>query len=253
MNEYLLFFLVAIGLNVAMFVPAFVTQTDKLTDISYALTFIFLAIYGFSISSKEPLHLVVAVAIILWGLRLGTFLFIRINAMKKDKRFDGMRESFFKFLRFWLLQGLSVAVILLSALTIWLQKDTDITIWVYIGIGVFISGLLIEATADMQKYSFNKIPENKGKWIASGLWGISRHPNYLGEIMVWVGLFAALIGQLTGWQYLIASLSPLYIISLLIFVSGIPLLEKSADVRWGKDKKYQAYKSKTAVLIPRIW
>ncbi|NDC94486.1 DUF1295 domain-containing protein, partial [bacterium] len=95
-----------------MFVPAFIYKTDKLTDISYAVTFAVVAIAGFLRSEQMTLHKIVLLLVLMWSLRLGTFLFIRINKMKKDVRFDGMREYFFKFLRFWLLQGATVFVVL---------------------------------------------------------------------------------------------------------------------------------------------
>ena len=236
-----------------MFIPAFIYKTDKLTDLSYALTFIFVAISGYMRSDGGLLQLLLTLEVILWALRLGTFLFIRIRKMDKDSRFDGMRENFFKFLRFWLLQALAVWVVSLSLTSVLSSASAGIDVLTLGGIFVFFCGLLLEATADSQKYVFNQDPKNKGKWIDSGLWSISRHPNYFGEILVWIGLCIAAQSAVTGSYRLYAITSPLFISILLIFVSGIPLLEKSADKKWGNEPLYQKYTKKTAVLIPYIW
>jgi steroid 5-alpha reductase family enzyme len=154
-------------------------------------------------------------AVLLWALRLGTFLFIRINRMKRDKRFDGMRERFFAFLRFWLLQGLSVFVVMLAASFAFKQADSAFAPLSYLGLGIFAVGLLIEATADAQKFRFSGNPANKDKWIDVGIWRKTRHPNYLGEMMVWTGIYLLVAPSLVGADSLWALLSPLYIVCLL--------------------------------------
>ena len=253
MSIFLLAFIASFGINIVMFIPAFIFKTDKLTDLSYALTFIFVASAGYLQSDGGTVQLIITCAVILWALRLGSFLFIRIRKMNKDKRFDGMRENFFKFLRFWLLQALAVWVVTLSLTSTLASQSTGTNVYVFVGLAVFMIGLFIEAIADSQKYVFAQSPANKDRWIQSGLWSISRHPNYLGEILVWVGVCVMSQAVLVGSYRLYALASPLFITLLLIFVSGIPLLEKAADNKWGNDPKYQAYKKKTAVLIPHIW
>jgi steroid 5-alpha reductase family enzyme len=233
-----------------MFVPAFIFKTDKLTDISYAVTFAVVAIAGFIRSEQTTLHKIILLLVLMWSLRLGTFLFIRINKMKKDARFDGMREYFFKFLRFWLLQGATVFVVLLAVSYAFMQKDPVITWLSILGIVVFVKGLAIEATADMQKFIFNGKPKNKGKWIDEGIWRASRHPNYLGEMMVWIGMYLVVLPSLTGNQWAWALLSPIYIVTLLLFVSGVPLLEKSADKKWGTNPAYKKYKKEVPSVLP---
>jgi steroid 5-alpha reductase family enzyme len=235
----------ALGFNLVMFIPAFIYKTDKLTDASYSLTFIFLALIGYLHSARTPMHLLVFFAVVMWALRLGGFLLFRVWNVGRDKRFDDMREDFFKFIRFWLLQGLSVFIILCAAFLLWNTNDTKLNILGGIG-------FILESIADWQKWIFKKNPKNKNKWIEDGVWGISRHPNYLGEMMVWIGVYMmcypTLIGQHKWW----ALISPVYIIVLLLFISGIPMLEKSADARWGKDKAYKAYKQRVPVLLPII-
>jgi steroid 5-alpha reductase family enzyme len=187
--------------------------------------------------------------VLLWALRLGTFLFIRIRKLKKDARFDGMREKFFVFLRFWLLQGITVFIILVPSILLWHQTVTKIGWLAIVGVVVFGLGLLLEATADIQKYQFYT-HKKSDTWIDNGVWRISRHPNYLGEIMVWLGVYLFVVISLSTNQKLLALIGPIYITALLLFVSGIPLLEKSANKKWGAIKAYQTYKNKVPVLVP---
>lgn len=119
----------------------------------------------------------------------------------------------------------------------------------FVGLAIFIVGLAIETMADLQKSKFRNDVNNKGKWINSGLWRYSRHPNYFGEIIVWIGFYVFALQSLDLNSALIALVSPVFISLLLVFVSGIPLLEKSADKKWGNDKEYLDYKRKTSILL----
>ncbi|MBN2052571.1 DUF1295 domain-containing protein [Candidatus Woesearchaeota archaeon] len=248
MNELLLTFLISLGIQIVLFIPAFIFRTDKLTDLSYGLTFILLAWIVFLKNSFSPLKLLLVIMITLWGMRLAGYLVIRILKTKKDKRFDGIRESFPRFFSFWVLQGVSVWIIMLSTL-LFLNNTTVYSGLTLIGIIVWIIGISIEATADQQKYAFKSKPENKGKWISSGLWKYSRHPNYFGEISCWLGIYLLTFSSLPGIYKLLALASPLYIAFILIFVTGLPKLEKYADEKWGGNKDYQAYKRRTSILI----
>lgn len=250
MHDLWIIFIAAVGLNVIMFIPAFIYKTDKLTDISYAVTFIALVLFAYARSAQTWPHALLALLVVWWGVRLGGFLLMRVWKKGKDKRFDGMRENFFKFLRFWLLQGVTVFVVLLGALEFMRVSSPQVTLLSWAGTLIFLTGLYMEAAADLQKWHFSQNPKNKGKWIESGIWAKSRHPNYMGEMMVWIGIYLFVLPSLVGQQWLIAFASPGYIILLLLFVSGIPMLEKSADAKWGNDKDYQAYKKRVPVLIP---
>lgn len=251
MSIILFSLLVSMGINIIMFLPAFRYKTDKLTDISYAVTFLVVGFANYLKSTKTTFHALLLALMVAWAARLGTFLFIRITAMKKDARFDGMRDNFWLFLRFWLLQGLTVFVVSISA-TLAFGYDAPRIGWLaWTGVFVFVVGLLLEAIADAQKFRFNA-RNTKGEWIDTGIWRISRHPNYLGEMLVWTGIYIVAFGVLIGVDRLWALASPLYIYSLLLFVSGIPLLEKSGDKKWGNKKEYQAYKKSVPVLLPTL-
>jgi steroid 5-alpha reductase family enzyme len=243
-------FLIAIGINVLMFIPAYFLRTDKLTDISYAVTFVVVAVYGMLVGGYTLPSLLIVLMVFVWAARLGGYLLIRIKKIKRDKRFDGMRESFWRFSRFWLLQGLTVWVVLLPSLLFFQNAPETLPAAAYLGIVIWLAGLMIEGIADQQKYAFINDPTNKGKWIDTGLWKYSQHPNYFGEIMLWIGVYTYAVFALSLTQSLIALLGPAYIIVLLLFVSGIPLLDKAAKKRWGENEQYQVYRKRTSKLIP---
>jgi steroid 5-alpha reductase family enzyme len=252
MSDWLIALLISIGFNLALFFPAYIYKTDKLTDLSYALSFIILVTFGFLGSIQYPLDTLLFIMVLVWAARLGGFLFIRIQKIKRDKRFDDRRDNFVGFLSFWLLQGMTVAIVMTSALLVF-NTDVDklVGYWAIAGVIVYLLGLTLESVADTQKYQFNQTNKS-GAWIDQGVWRISRHPNYLGEMLVWIGVYLVAFEPLTTGARFIGLVSPLFIIILLLFVSGIPLLEKSADKKWGKNEKYQAYKKSVPVLIPNL-
>ena len=188
----------------------------------------------------------------IWALRLGTFLFARIQKAGKDDRFDEIKPSFIRFLNFWTIQGLWVTLTAATALvgiTTLTRKGLDI--FAILGFLVWVFGFVIEVIADSQKSRFNSDPANKGRFIQTGLWARSRHPNYFGEIVLWIGIAIIAIPVLRGWQW-VAMMSPLFVTLLLTHVSGIPLLEQKADKKWGGQEDYEIYKKNTPVLIPRL-
>jgi steroid 5-alpha reductase family enzyme len=246
-------FAIAVGIQIIMFVPAFFLRTDAFTDISYAITFVMLAFTAMFVGGFSVVSLTLFTVILLWAVRLGTYLLIRIRRIGKDARFDGMREDPVSFLRFWLLQGLSVFVILLPAIFFLVRGETVFHPLFIVGICIALFGIVFESIADYQKFTFLNDHRNKDKWIATGVWKLSRHPNYVGEIMMWVGIYVAVVMYLPILFAGIGLLGPLYIIVLLRYGSGVPLLEKSADAKWGNDPAYIRYKQKTPVLFPNIF
>jgi steroid 5-alpha reductase family enzyme len=188
--------------------------------------------------------------VLIWAGRLGTFLFRRIQKAGKDERFDDIKPSFVRFLNTWTLQGLWVTFTLAAALAaITSTTRKELGIFALIGGIVWVIGFTIEAVADAQKSRFRAQPENEGEFIHTGLWSWSRHPNYFGEIVIWVGVAIIALPILQGWTY-VTLISPVFVTLLLTRVSGIPMLEKRADEKWGDREDYQAYKENTSVLIP---
>lgn len=248
MLETLLF---ALGLNLVMFVIAYSLRTDKLTDIAYATTFAGIALYGIITNTMSPVKWLAFALVCLWAFRLGAFLLQRIRFMGRDKRFDSIRDNFWKFGKFWLLQAF-VAWLVMLPVTLLLEvtRQPRLSTVAIVGTAIAVTGLLIETIADRQKFNFMQQPENKGKWITTGLWKYSRHPNYFGEILMWYGIFVLSYSYLSQANTWLAAVGPLTITVMLIAVSGIPILEKNADKRWGNDKKYQLYKQQTSILVP---
>lgn len=254
-ENFLIVFLVILLLQVVFFVYAVINKTDKVTDLSYGLTFIIASvaslILGYESISIFKWLLFALVSV--WGIRLSTYLFIRILRTGKDKRFDGIREDPLKFASFWVLQALSIFIILLpTTYILLLPVKMGMNVISYVGFLIAIFGLLIESIADMQKFVFKSKEENKGRWIQSGLWKYSRHPNYLGEILMWLGVFVFSLMYLNDWG-IFTFLSPLYITILLLFVSGIPKLEKEYENRYKGNLEYERYVKNTGVLLPKIF
>jgi steroid 5-alpha reductase family enzyme len=150
----------------------------------------------------------------------------------------------------WTLQGMWVSICSMCALTAIASKNGVIQNgFFYIGMAVFILGFLVEIIADWQKSRFRKNPENKDQFIAHGLWYYSRHPNYFGEIALWLGISIMSYSSLSGWQY-ITLISPLFTYLLLVYISGVRILEISGMEKWGHLENYQEYVRTTSSLFP---
>lgn len=233
------------------FVPAYLLRTEKFYDITGSLTYASAVVAALAITPViDERSILVAVCICLWAGRLGLYLFSRILRAGEDSRFANVRTRFWRFLMAWTLQGLWVTFSLAAGLAaITAVRKVPIDVFAICGGLLWLGGFLFEAIADQQKNAFRKIPANKGKFIARGLWSWSRHPNYFGEILLWTGIAVISYPVLTGWQHL-TLISPLMVTLLLTQVSGIPLLEEAAEKKWGNDPEYRRYKSSTSVLIP---
>ena len=236
-----------------VFIPSYWYQTEKFFDLTGSLTYISITIMAVLVSPVVGgRSLLLASLVIIWAVRLGSFLFGRIQKAGKDDRFDELKPSFFRFLNVWTIQGLWVTFTAAAALVaITSSSRTELDVFAIVGFLVWVLGFAIEVIADSQKSRFSADPANKGKFIQTGLWSRSRHPNYFGEILLWVGIAIIALPVLQGWQW-VAMISPLFVTLLLTRVSGVPLLEKKADTKWGGQEDYENYKKRTPVLIPRL-
>lgn len=232
------------------FVPAYLRRTERFYDLVGSLTYLAVTTFAIvSTYSDDKRSIVLGVLVGVWAVRLGSFLFRRIRSEGSDGRFDEIRISASRFLVAWTLQGLWVFLTLCAALAaITTTTPSDLGLLDAIGLSIWIFGFALEVIADRQKSRFRRY--NPGRYIDTGLWAWSRHPNYFGEIVLWTGIAVMASSTLHGWQW-VTLVSPLFVTVLLTRVSGIPLLEKRADDRWGDEKRYQAYKERTPVLIPR--
>ena len=254
MNDILIALGTSVAINAIFFAFAATLRTDKVTDLSYSLSFVVLAVALLvKGGAYAPLQIVFAALIAVWGIRLGSYLLRRIIKTGVDHRFDGMRDNIPRFTRFWALQALTVWVVMLPAIRVFSISTAMPIGWIsLVGIFLWAAGLAIEAVSDAQKSRFRNDPANSGRFVGTGLWRYSRHPNYFGESLAWWGLFVAAAPVFSGWDFLTA-IGPTFLTLLLLFVSGIPLLEKSADKRYGADPDYQEYKRRTRVflILPR--
>ena len=243
---------IAFAIQWVAFVPAYLLQTERFFDITGSLTYIVVAVVGVLLSAEvDARSLLLLAMVVVWAVRLGSYLFLRIRKAGADKRFDDIKPSFPRFLNTWTLQALWVTLTLAAALAaITSTQRVALGTVTAIGLVVWVVGIGLEATADAQKSRFRADPANKGRFIHSGLWSWSRHPNYFGEILLWVGVAVVALPVLRGWQW-VTLISPVFVALLLLRVSGVPMLEKAADEKWGGQADYEAYKSRTSVLVPR--
>jgi steroid 5-alpha reductase family enzyme len=236
-----------------VFIPAYLRQTEKFFDLTGSLTYISVTVLAVWLSPvRDGRSLLLMAMVIIWAGRLGSFLYRRIQKDGKDGRFDEIKPSFLRFLNVWTIQGLWVTFTAAAALVAITSETRQPLGWVAaLGTLIWAIGFGLEVVADSQKSAFKANPANKGKFINSGLWARSRHPNYFGEIVLWLGVAIVAVPVLQGWQW-VALISPLFVTLLLTRVSGIPLLEQRADEKWGGQADYEKYKKETPVLIPRL-
>ena len=233
-----------------LFIPAFIFKTEKFYDLTGSLSYITIILYVL-ISSNNGIsnfgNIILSSLIIIWTLRLGSFLFLRIKKAGENKRFREIKKSFSWFFMAFTVSGMWVSICALCALT-GISNGIELTGVTYIGILLFVIGFSLEIIADTQKTNFRKIMDNKDRFITTGLWKYSRHPNYLGEIILWIGVAIISYSSLEINQ-LFTLISPIFTYLLLVHVSGINLLEKSGEKKWGGLNEYKKYKKETPRLF----
>lgn len=238
-----------------IFIPSFFLRSEKYYDLTGTIAYLtctYITLYLTVQSGKDiSLRSYFMISFItIWTLRLGLFLFQRIKKDGEDKRFENIRTSFSRFLFAWTLSAVWVFITSANALTMITINDPFFgDIYFYLGTGLWLFGFTVEVISDEQKKRFRADPLNNGKFIKSGLWSISRHPNYFGEITLWFGIACISFPILHGWQF-VTLISPIFVYLLLTKVSGINMLESRADEKWGTNEEYQRYKRETPVLLP---
>ena len=233
------------------FIPSYLLETERFYDLTGTFTYIVAIVLAVILSgAADARSILLVVLVLVWAGRLGPFLFRRVRRAGKDDRFDEIKRSFTRLLLTWTLQGLWVSLTLAAALAAVTSTELkELDVFAFIGLAVWVLGFTLEAIADLQKSRFRADPANKGSFITSGLWAISRHPNYFGEITLWTGIAIIALPVLQGWQF-VTLISPVFVYLLITRVSGVPLLEKKAEATWGGQEAYEAYKRRTPVLVP---
>ena len=249
--------LIAFIIQWAAFIPAYAFQTEKFYDLTGTLTYLTVTWYTLYMSSEKFTNLngasiAIVLFISLWAIRLGSFLFSRIHKDGEDKRFRTIKPSATQFFMTWTLQGLWVSLCSMCALTaISSESGVVVNAFYYLGVGLFIYGFYTEVKADNEKSKFRSIPENRDKFITTGLWAKSRHPNYFGEIVLWAAIAVISLPSLSGLQY-ITLISPIFTYVLLVHVSGVRMLEARGQKKWGHLEEYKAYQKSTPMLFPKL-
>ena len=234
-----------------VFIPSYIFETEHYFDLTGSLTYVSVTLLAILFTVDISLRdILLALFVWIWAFRLGSFLFIRVKKAGSDGRFDLMKKDFWWFLMTWTIQGLWVFLTLAMALAaITSESKMAIDIFAVIGTLIWIFGFSIEVIADQQKTNFKDDPANKDSFITVGLWSWSRHPNYFGEMVLWIGIAVIAFPVLIGWQ-LVALISPIFVIFLLTRISGITMLESRGYKKWKDDPTYIDYLERTSVLVP---
>jgi len=234
-----------------VFIPSFINRTEHFFDLTGSLTFISAVLFTLMAIPEIYLRdIIITLLVVIWATRLGSFLFFRVRNDGGDGRFDIMKTKFWWFLMTWNIQGMWVFLSLAAALAAMTSSEkVETDIFLFIGTLIWILGFSIEVVSDNQKSKFRSNPENKDKFITTGIWSWSRHPNYFGEILLWIGITVIALPVLQGWQF-VTLISPIFIIILLTQISGVRLLELRGKKKWGDDEEYKNYIKKTSALIP---
>ena len=235
------------------FIPAYLFQTEKFYDLTGSLTYLtviwFVYLSSNQVGEVNFQNLIVTVLISIWAIRLGSFLFSRIHKDGEDKRFRSIKTSPSQFFMTWTLQGMWVSICLMCAITgISSSEGLVLNPLFYLGFILFLIGFSIEVIADHQKTVFRAIKENKDKFISTGLWSKSQHPNYFGEILLWSSIAIMSFSSLSGTQYL-TMISPIFTYVLLVYISGVRMLDDMGNKKWGHLEEYKQYKQNTPVLF----
>ena len=244
---------IAFTLQWLVFVPSYLLQTERYYDITGTATFVLVSACAlYSVAQPTIYQWLLGSMVVIWALRLGSFLFLRIHNDGKDDRFDEIKKDKYRFFVTWTVQGLWVLITSGAAITAIISANKAEFGWMSaLGCLIWLCGFSIEVIADSQKRKFKREKHNAQPFISDGLWHYSRHPNYFGEIVLWVGVALVALPALSGWQYLVLT-SPLFVVVLLTKISGIPMLEAKANKKWSDNKAYQAYKARTPALIPKL-
>ena len=254
-NSFKFLISMAVLIQFVIFLPSFLFQTEKFYDLTGSLTYISVtSIAYFSLDNPTTIDTILYLYVIVWAGRLGIFLFRRINKDGKDERFDKAKKKFFWFLQYWMGQAAWVVFSAgASILAILSPVEAELEALAFIGIFLWWSGFLIEVISDYQKRKFRETSDPKTEFISTGLWARSRHPNYFGEITLWVGMAVISLSSLSGIEYVTAVVSPLFIYLLLRKAEGVPMLERIAEERYGGLPEYQQYKENTPVFMMKIF
>ena len=252
-NAFTSILLVTVLLQILFFIPSFIFKTEKYYDLVGSLTYVTtISLAYFSVEEKTTIDSIIYFYVMIWASRLGIYLFRRVRKDGKDVRFEKAKMHFFWFLQYWMGQALWVSLTACAAIIAILSPEEDtLPLLAMAGMALWLTGFTIESISDYQKRVFREENNPTEAFIHTGLWARSRHPNYFGEITLWTGIAVIALNTLTGVEY-ITLISPVFVYILLTRMSGVNLLERIADERYGHLEEYQRYKRNTPVLVPKL-
>lgn len=244
--------LLAFAMNIAAYIPAQVKQTEVFFDLTGALTYLtVVAVALLLVDGVDARAILAACLVMVWALRLGSFLFLRVRRSGGDARFDRIKTDPLQFCMTWVMQGLWVLLTVSCALGIITSEVQEpLGVYAVVGLALWLAGFSLEVVADRQKSAFRARSENSAHFIHSGLWAWSRHPNYFGEVVLWAGMFVLAMPILAGWRWALV-ISPVFVYLLLTKISGIGMLERRGMRKWGDDPAYHRYLESTPIFVPR--
>ncbi len=249
MNYYIILSALLFVYMSAWFCISLRLKRNDVADIAWGLGFVFLSWAGYVMSAWSTRSLIVNALVSVWGVRLALHIFRRNRGKPEDRRYAKWREEWGRwvtvrsYLQVFLLQGIFLFLIASPVLIIHGSDPAPLGMVDGLGILVWLIGFAFESIGDAQLTRFVQNPANKGKIIRTGLWRYSRHPNYFGEVTQWWGIFVLALAVPNG---IISVIGPLTITVLILFVSGVPLLEQ----RYASRPDFEAYKRETSMFVP---
>jgi len=253
-NSFTFLLFLSLLIQILFFIPSYIFKTEKLYDLIGSSTYVVVVSFAYySVSNKTITDTILFIFVLIWGIRLGTYLFKRIQRDNDDIRFEKAKKNFFWFLQYWMGQALWVSITSSAAVIAILKTENNsLNVYVIVGVLIWIIGFSLEVIADLQKSKFKQIENTNKTFISKGLWSKSRHPNYFGEITLWIGIYIISVSSLSGIEILTV-ISPIFVYILLTRMSGINMLEKIADERYGHLDEYIEYKRNTPTLFLKLW
>jgi steroid 5-alpha reductase family enzyme len=232
------------------FIAALLRRRNDIVDIAWGPGFLVVTLVALASQRPPSARLILIAALVaLWALRLALHIASRNRGKSEDFRYAAWRREWGKwfyvrtFLQVFMLQGVFMLAISAAIVVVGADGGGPLGWLDALGVGVWLLGFVFEAVGDRQLAAFIRDPANKGRLIESGLWRYTRHPNYFGEATQWWGIWLIALSVPFGW---IAAISPLTITWTLLFVSGIPMLEKKFEGR----PDWEAYKARTSAFLP---
>jgi len=246
---FLLSLALTLGLMTLLWLYSLRIKNSSIVDIFWGTGFVIVAWLYFALTAYSPRNLLLALLVTVWGLRLSLHIFRRNHGKPEDFRYHAWREEhgkrwwWWSWIQVFALQGIILWLVSAPLLASMINGSAQWTIFDGLGFVVWLTGFIFEAGGDWQLARFKANPANKGKLLTTGLWALTRHPNYFGDATIWWGYF---LFALPGGAWTI--FAPALMTFLLLRVSGVTMLEQTMKIKPG----YEAYMRNTPAFFPKF-